>query len=54
MSITLPLLAILIMLLVLLIILGLGVYYLFNKDKIEKWVLGDDLSAYKTILQIKR
>ncbi len=47
------LLAILIMLLVLLIMLGLGVYYIFNQDKINSWLLGDSADNYKGIFKLK-
>lgn len=39
-------LAFLILLLMLLIFLGLGVYYLFNADKVNKLILGDSPEFY--------
>lgn len=46
-GITLSLLAILIAILFFVIMLGLGVYYIFNQDKVHAWVLGDSPENYK-------
>lgn len=46
-GITFSLLAMLIAILFFVIMLGLGVYYIFNQDKIHGWILGDKAENYK-------